>query len=281
MPTERWGSLSVADHIQTRALALSVLLYDRLIVPVATSHTRRNEFDYWRAKGWAPDLQHRCLDHLDDLAARPPLDETRREQFSIRASLGDHPKSGHSRSPENRPPGGAGTVVLYCASAVRGKFVCAPASRTALQYVCVVEQPVEEGRHRRRVAEQLAPVLDGAVRRDEGGDALVAAHDELEEVFGRGSRELAHTEVVDDEQRHGGELGHDLLAALVERGIGELVEKRMRLAVAHSMALLDGREGERLCEVTLAGAGRSEEENVLATLDGECQDRCRLVLRDR
>ena len=33
--------------------------------------------------------------------------------------------------------------------------------------------------------------------------ALVAAHDELEQVLGGGGGQLAHAEVVDDEQRHG------------------------------------------------------------------------------
>jgi hypothetical protein len=36
MSIERWGSLSVADHTDTAALAVNVLLYDRLVLPVMT-----------------------------------------------------------------------------------------------------------------------------------------------------------------------------------------------------------------------------------------------------
>ena len=90
---------------------------------------------------------------------------------------------------------------------------------------------------------------------------------ELEQILGGGGRQLAHAEVVDDEQRHGGEVGHDLLAAVLEGGVGELVEQHVGLAVADAVALLDRGEAEGLGEVALAGAGRAEEEHVLAALD--------------
>lgn len=51
--------------------------------------------------------------------------------------------------------------------------------------MAVVEEPVEEGGHGGGVSEELAPVVDGAVRGQEGGGALVAPHDHLEEVLGR------------------------------------------------------------------------------------------------
>ena len=108
---------------------------------------------------------------------------------------------------------------------------------------------------------------------------FVAAHDELEQVLGGRVRQLAHAEVVDDEQRHGGQVGEDVLAGAVERGVGELLEQHVRLAVEHAMALLDGGAADGLGEVALAGAGRAEEERVLALLDeaagGELVDRAR------
>jgi hypothetical protein len=42
-------------------------------------------------------------------------------------------------------------------------------------------------------AEQLAPVVDRTVRCEQRADALVAAHDELEEVLGGGG-DLPHAE---------------------------------------------------------------------------------------
>ena len=81
-----------------------------------------------------------------------------------------------------------------------------PTARAALEHVSVVEQAVEQRRDRGSVPEELSPVVDRSVRGEDRGGALVAAHDELEQVLGGSVRDLSHAEIVDDEQRHGGEL---------------------------------------------------------------------------
>ena len=55
-----------------------------------------------------------------------------------------------------------------------------------------------------------------------------------------------------------------VLARAVERGVGELFEQHVRLAVEDAVALLDGGAADGLREVALAGAGRAEKERVLA-----------------
>ena len=62
--------------------------------------------------------------------------------------------------------------------------------------------------------------------------AFVAAHDELEEILGGRGRELLHPEVVDDEQRHRGELGHLLRARPVDACLREFVEEAVGLGIA-------------------------------------------------
>jgi hypothetical protein len=84
MPFERWGSLSVDDHVDTEALAANILLYDRLVVPVMTSQSDRDERAYWVSKGWDPDLQKQRLDELEDLAVPRPWTARRREHFRAR-----------------------------------------------------------------------------------------------------------------------------------------------------------------------------------------------------
>ena len=79
--------------------------------------------------------------------------------------------------------------------------------------------------------------------------------------------ELPHSEVIDDEQRNAGEIGHVLLAALVERGVDQLLDEHVGLAVVDLVALSDGSPPEGLNDVTLPAAGRPEEQYVLALAD--------------
>jgi hypothetical protein len=53
MPVERWGALSVKDHLDTQALAADLLLYDRLVFPVFSGHGERT---HWRGVGWDPEF---------------------------------------------------------------------------------------------------------------------------------------------------------------------------------------------------------------------------------
>lgn len=84
MPIERWGSLSVADHIDTGALAINVMLYDRLVMPVLTEQPDRAERPYWEARGWDPDLQEKRLQTLGDLVVKRPWDAALRHRFRDR-----------------------------------------------------------------------------------------------------------------------------------------------------------------------------------------------------
>src|SRR5947207_13913438 len=134
----------------------------------------------------------------------------------------------------------------------------APAARPAAEDVGVVEEAIEERADGGDIAEELAPVLDRPVRAEQGADPLVPALDELEEILGRGGRELPHPQVIDDEKGDSRELGHALAAGAGEGGVGEFLEEAVGFAVQHAMALLDERVAERLGEMTLARAGRAE-----------------------
>ena len=52
--------------------------------------------------------------------------------------------------------------------------------------------------------------------------------------------QLAHAEVVDDEQVRAGQLGKVVLAGVGERRLGEFFEEGVRFAVEDAVALLDG-----------------------------------------
>ena len=106
----------------------------------------------------------------------------------------------------------------------------APAAGSARQDMGVVEEPVEQRGNGRGVAEELAPVLDRAIRRDQRGGAFVAAHDDLEEILGRGVRQALQPEIVDDQERDGGDV-----AQVVFAGAGELRVRELSAQITHAV----------------------------------------------
>jgi hypothetical protein len=62
-----------------------------------------------------------------------------------------------------------------------------------------MQEAIEHGGDGGVVAEQLSPVLDGAVGGEDGAGAFVATHHQLEKVLCGARGQLAHAEVVDDE----------------------------------------------------------------------------------
>src|SRR5271165_973581 len=80
----------------------------------------------------------------------------------------------------------------------------------------------------------------------------------------RGEGQLAHSQIVDDEQGHGHQELHVLFVGAVERGLGQLIEQAVGLAVEHAVPLLDSGVADGLSQVALAGAGRTEKQCVFA-----------------
>ena len=80
-------------------------------------------------------------------------------------------------------------------------------------------------------------------------------------------RQLAHAEVVDDQQGHSRQLREEGLARAIERGVGDLFHQGVGFAIDDPVALLDRGVADRLREMAFAGAGRAEEERVFALAD--------------
>ena len=77
MSFERWGAFSVIDHKNARALAVDVLLYDRLILPYPPEWDK----DRWVEKGWDPEgLNKRCKE-LGDIALEAYWDQDRQKAW--------------------------------------------------------------------------------------------------------------------------------------------------------------------------------------------------------
>ena len=132
----------------------------------------------------------------------------------------------------------------------------APAARAALENVSVMQQAIQHGGDSGTVAEQFAPVVDGPVGSQQSARPFVAAHDDLQQFLGGGQRQLAHSQVVDDQQRHGGQQFYKLLAFAIEGGIGQFFQQYVGFAIQHSVALQDDGVPDGLCAVTFPASRR-------------------------
>ncbi len=87
MMSERWGTLSVRDHLNPEQLAIDLLLYDRLVFPYPdNSLVIDNETEYrrWERKNWQPAILKEICTELGTLAIMKPWDHERRERYKKR-----------------------------------------------------------------------------------------------------------------------------------------------------------------------------------------------------
>src|SRR5262249_22964154 len=130
-----------------------------------------------------------------------------------------------------------------------------------------MQQSVEHGADGGYIAEQFAPVLDGTVGSEQSTETLIATHDDFQEVLGGGVRQLAHAEVVNDEERHGGNRFHVFLACAIGNSVGEFIEQDVGFAIQHTIALQDRSLPDGLRQVTLAGSTGAEKQRIFALVD--------------
>ena len=129
----------------------------------------------------------------------------------------------------------------------------------------MVQESVQQGCDRRSVPQELPPVLDWAVGRQHGARPLVAPHDQFEQIFSGGVRQLAHSQVVDDKQRDLGHGGHVLLSCFRERRVGEFLDEDVGFAVSDRPSLEDCGVPDCLREVAFARSWWAKKEHVFSS----------------
>jgi len=82
-----------------------------------------------------------------------------------------------------------------------------------------------------------------------------ASHDDLQQFLGSGEGQLAHAQIVEDEQGHGHQELHVLFAGTVESGFGQFIEQAVGLAVEHAVALRDSGASESTQGLHRAASG--------------------------
>src|SRR5581483_11364961 len=135
------------------------------------------------------------------------------------------------------------------------------------EHGAVVEEPVEDGGGDGGVLEDLAPVGDAAVGREDDRAVFVAAGDDLEEVAGGFGGQGEVAELVDDQQLWAVPEAHRRLPAALERGALCFGDEVGGGRVVDAVALLGGVAAERDGEHRLADAGRPDQQHVALVLD--------------
>jgi len=131
----------------------------------------------------------------------------------------------------------------------------------------VVKDPVQDGRGDHRIAEDLVPLAEAAVRGQDQGPLLVTPRDELEKQMGAVAVDGDVADLVDDQ-----ELGlavelEPLLDAVLGIGPSQGSNERHGLGEAGPVALGDGLDPQGDGQVGLSHPGRSQQDDVLPVGD--------------
>lgn len=126
-----------------------------------------------------------------------------------------------------------------------------------------MKESVEDSRGSGDIADEFAPFLKGPVGGHEGGFSLVAAHDDLEEMFAGTVWQLLDAHVVDDEQVALEVAFHDALMGEVMAVGLKIIEDVKDGAVEDESSLLDEFVTDSLGEMAFADTWGPDKEDVL------------------
>lgn len=140
----------------------------------------------------------------------------------------------------------------------------------------MVQQPVEQRGRDDGTAEDLAPFGEARVGGEDHGALLIAGVDEQEEQIAAAGHDWQVADLVHDETRGAAEVAYALAQRALLLGLGERGDDVGARREGDAAPSLDGLDGERCREMTLAGAGRSEQMDDLGPVDelqlGQRQD---------
>ena len=133
--------------------------------------------------------------------------------------------------------------------------------------VGVVQEPVEHADGGGVFGQEPAPGLEGPVGGDAQGAAFVGGGDEPEQQLGAGVVERGEAEFVEDDQVVAEQGVDDLADGVVGQAAVEGLDEVGGGEVADPVSGVDGGEAERDEQVALAGAGGSDQAEVLRGAD--------------
>ena len=113
-----------------------------------------------------------------------------------------------------------------------------------LEYMGAVGKPIKKRSGKAFISEDLRPVCEAKVRRDDHGDAFVKRRAELKDEMRTGRRKGDEAEFVEDDQVMLKDGGEELCKAVFVLGLHEIIDQASRIVEADLAALAARRDGE-------------------------------------
>jgi hypothetical protein len=132
--------------------------------------------------------------------------------------------------------------------------------------VTVMHEAIDQRRRHDVVAEDLAPRLETLVRRQHGRRVFVPPGHELEEEHRARAIDREVADLVDDQERRKAECLHAVQEPAGKLRFFERRDEIAQRAVVDAPTALRRSDGQADCQVRLADAGRSQEDDVLLSL---------------
>src|SRR5712691_9278033 len=131
----------------------------------------------------------------------------------------------------------------------------------------VVDDPVEDGIGKGRLADQVMPAIDRELAGDQGGAAAVAVLDDLEQIVALLGPERLQAPIVEDQELDAAERAHQAGVAAVAAGEREIAEHAGRALIKHRAIVAAGFVAEGTGQPAFADTGRPFDDQVLCLLD--------------
>src|SRR5262245_10638024 len=133
--------------------------------------------------------------------------------------------------------------------------------------VGVVEEAIADGVGQRGLADEGVPLSDGKLAGQDGGAGAVPVVQQFEEVSAILRGEGVEAPVVDEQDVDAGEPGEQAEVGAVGAGQGELMEEARGATVEGPETFATGLLGEGAADEGLAGAGGTDDQEILMLLD--------------
>ena len=133
--------------------------------------------------------------------------------------------------------------------------------------VTVVHEAIDQGGRHYLIAEDLAPLFEALIAREDGGGVFVPAREQLEEEHGSRARDREVADLVDDHQAGEDERAEAMREAAARLRFFQRVQEIGERREVDAPPMLGCRDRETQREVRLPDARRSKQHHILLALD--------------